>query len=73
MSLAGVPNTHAMAAWLIFAFGTAEQRESLPPRLATGEIRTLLSWEDIVAADPLFWLSEMPTHLDIGRRCFTSD
>jgi alkylation response protein AidB-like acyl-CoA dehydrogenase len=43
MSLAGVLNTHAMAAWLISTFGTAEQRENLLPRLATGEMRAAYS------------------------------
>jgi hypothetical protein len=33
----------------------------------------ILSWADIGAADPLFWLNGMPTHLDIGRRFFTLD
>jgi hypothetical protein len=33
----------------------------------------VLSWADIGAADPLFWLNGMPTHLDIGRRFFTLD
>jgi HD domain len=33
----------------------------------------ILSWADIGAADPLFWLNGLPTHLDIGRRFFTLD
>jgi hypothetical protein len=33
----------------------------------------ILSWADIGAADPLFWLKGIPTHLDIGRRFFSLD
>jgi butyryl-CoA dehydrogenase len=40
MSLAGVLNTHTMAAWLITHHGTDEQRDRLLPRMATGELRS---------------------------------
>jgi butyryl-CoA dehydrogenase len=43
MSLAGVLNTHVMAAWLIETYGTPEQRERLLPPLAAGEIRAAYS------------------------------
>jgi butyryl-CoA dehydrogenase len=43
MSLAGVLNTHVMAAWLIETYGTPDQRERLLPPLATGEIRAAYS------------------------------
>ena len=39
----GVLNTHAMACWLIDRYGTAEQRDRLLPRLATGELRAAYS------------------------------
>jgi len=40
MSLAGVLNTHTMAAWLIANHGTEDQRQRFLPRLASGEIRS---------------------------------
>jgi alkylation response protein AidB-like acyl-CoA dehydrogenase len=40
MSLAGVLNTHTMAAWLIGTYGTDEQRDRFLPRMATGELRS---------------------------------
>ncbi len=43
MSLSGVLNTHVMAANLLKASGTEEQRERWLPRLASGEIRGCLS------------------------------
>src|SRR3989337_345155 len=42
MSLSGVLNTHFMGCYLINKFGTDEQRNSLLPRMATGEIRAAL-------------------------------
>jgi len=43
MSLTGILNTHVMAANLLKAQGTDEQRERWLPRLATGELRGCLS------------------------------
>src|SRR5581483_11019991 len=43
MSLAGVLNTHTIAANLIERFGTDTQRKELLPRMATGEIRAAFS------------------------------
>lgn len=43
MSLSGIINTHVMAANLLKAEGTPEQKERWLPRLATGEIRGCLS------------------------------
>ncbi|HUV11687.1 MAG TPA: acyl-CoA dehydrogenase family protein [Acidimicrobiia bacterium] len=43
MSLSGIVNTHVMAANLLKAEGTGEQRERWLPRLAAGEIRGCLS------------------------------
>src|SRR5688500_3792766 len=39
MSLAGVINSHTMAALIVLKFGTDEQRRRLLPRLAAGEAR----------------------------------
>src|SRR5688500_16378140 len=39
MSLAGVLNSHTMAALIVLSFGTDEQRRRLLPRFATGEAR----------------------------------
>lgn len=49
MSLSGVLNTHFMACYLINKFGTDEQRKTLLPRLATGEIRASLSMSEAEA------------------------
>src|SRR3954453_3798870 len=43
MSLAGVLNTHTIAANLIERFGTDEQRKTHLPRMATGEVRAAFS------------------------------
>ena len=43
MSLSGVVNTHHIAAGLLVAHGTEEQRSSLLPRMVTGEMRGCLS------------------------------
>jgi alkylation response protein AidB-like acyl-CoA dehydrogenase len=43
MSLTGVLNTHMIAATLLKLQGTAEQKERLLPRMATGEMRGALS------------------------------
>lgn len=43
MSLSGVLNTHFMAAWLIDTFGTASQKRTLLPPMATGQKRAAFS------------------------------
>jgi butyryl-CoA dehydrogenase len=43
MSLAGVLNTHTIAATLIYKFGTAEQQARILPTMATGERRAAFS------------------------------
>ena len=43
MSLSGVVNTHTIAASIIVANGTEEQKQRWLPRLATGEVRGCLS------------------------------
>src|SRR3954468_8291413 len=43
MSLAGVLNTHTIAANLIERFGTDAQRKTHLPRMATGEVRSAFS------------------------------
>jgi alkylation response protein AidB-like acyl-CoA dehydrogenase len=43
MSLAGVLNTHTIAANLIERFGTDAQRKDLLPKMATGEVRAAFS------------------------------
>ncbi|MDP9067255.1 MAG: acyl-CoA dehydrogenase family protein [Actinomycetota bacterium] len=46
MSLSGVLNTHFMGCYLINRFGTEEQKQSLLPRMATGEIRAALAMSE---------------------------
>jgi alkylation response protein AidB-like acyl-CoA dehydrogenase len=46
MSLSGVLNTHFMGNYLINKFGTAEQKRSYLPRMATGEIRAALAMSE---------------------------
>ena len=43
MSLAGILNTHTIAANLIYRHGTAEQKQRLLPEMATGERRAAFS------------------------------
>jgi alkylation response protein AidB-like acyl-CoA dehydrogenase len=46
MSISGIINTHFIVAYLIGRYGTAEQKESLLPRMATGEIRAAFSMSE---------------------------
>src|SRR5438034_5647858 len=46
MSISGIVNTHFIVAYLISRHGTAEQRERLLPRLATGEVRGAFSMSE---------------------------
>jgi butyryl-CoA dehydrogenase len=46
MSLSGVLNTHLMAAWMIEAYGTDEQRRRHLPRMAAGEVRAAYSMSE---------------------------
>src|SRR5688500_9664153 len=46
MSLSGVLNTHFMGCYLINRFGTDEQKQSLLPRMATGESRAALAMSE---------------------------
>ena len=46
MSLSGVLNTHFMGCYLINRFGTDEQKQSLLPRMATGEVRAALAMSE---------------------------
>lgn len=39
MSLSGIINTHFMLAYLISAYGTKEQKDCFPPKMATGDVR----------------------------------
>jgi alkylation response protein AidB-like acyl-CoA dehydrogenase len=46
MSVSGIINTHFIVAYLIGQHGTADQKESLLPRMATGEIRAAFSMSE---------------------------
>ena len=46
MSISGIVNTHFIVAYLITRHGTAEQRERLLPRMATGEVRGAFSMSE---------------------------
>jgi alkylation response protein AidB-like acyl-CoA dehydrogenase len=43
ISISGVVNTHFIGSYLLMKFGSDEQRSSLLPRMATGEIRAAFS------------------------------
>jgi alkylation response protein AidB-like acyl-CoA dehydrogenase len=43
ISISGVVNTHFIGSYLLMKFGTDEQRETLLPKMATGEIRAAFS------------------------------
>lgn len=43
ISISGVVNTHFIGSYLLTKFGTDEQRESMLPRMATGELRAAFS------------------------------
>jgi alkylation response protein AidB-like acyl-CoA dehydrogenase len=43
ISISGIVNTHFIGSYLLMKFGTGEQRESLLPRMATGELRAAFS------------------------------
>ncbi|SDN39035.1 acyl-CoA dehydrogenase family protein [Geodermatophilus sp. DSM 45219] len=46
MSVSGVINTHFIVAYMVMQHGTAEQRERLLPRMATGEVRGAFSMSE---------------------------
>jgi alkylation response protein AidB-like acyl-CoA dehydrogenase len=46
MSISGIVNTHFIVAYLITRHGTAEQRERLLPKMATGEVRGAFSMSE---------------------------
>jgi len=46
MSISGIVNTHFIVAYMISRHGTAEQRERLLPRMATGELRGAFSMSE---------------------------
>ena len=46
MSVSGVINTHFIVAYMIIQHGTPEQKESLLPRMATGEVRGAFSMSE---------------------------
>jgi len=46
MSISGIVNTHFIVAYLVSQHGSAEQRGSLLPRMATGEIRGAFSMSE---------------------------
>ena len=46
MSISGIINTHFIVAYLISQYGTPEQKQSLLPRMATGEVRGAFSMSE---------------------------
>src|SRR5881227_1843197 len=46
MSVSGVINTHFIVAYMLMQHGTAEQKERLQPRMATGEVRGAFSMSE---------------------------
>jgi alkylation response protein AidB-like acyl-CoA dehydrogenase len=46
MSVSGIINTHFIVAYLLQQHGTAEQKQSLLPRMATGEVRGSFSMSE---------------------------
>jgi alkylation response protein AidB-like acyl-CoA dehydrogenase len=46
MSISGIVNTHFIVAYLIARHGTAQQRDRLLPRMATGEVRGAFSMSE---------------------------
>jgi alkylation response protein AidB-like acyl-CoA dehydrogenase len=46
MSVSGVINTHFIVAYMVMQHGTEEQRQSLLPRMAAGEVRGAFSMSE---------------------------
>src|SRR5690349_3817211 len=46
MSVSGVINTHFIVAYMVIQHGTAEQKQRLLPRMATGEVRGAFSMSE---------------------------
>jgi butyryl-CoA dehydrogenase len=53
MSLAGILNSHLVAAWMIEAYGTEQQRERLIPAMASGEPRAAMALTEPQAGSDL--------------------
>ncbi|SNT36075.1 acyl-CoA dehydrogenase family protein [Rhodococcoides kyotonense] len=68
ISLAGVVNTHFMAAWMIENYGTEEQRERYLPRMATGELRSAYSMTEPHAGSDVQAIRTKATEIEAGFR-----
>ena len=66
MSLAGVLNTHTIAANLIERFGTDEQRKTHLPRMATGEVRGAFSMSEPGLGSDVAGIRTKATRADDG-------
>jgi alkylation response protein AidB-like acyl-CoA dehydrogenase len=67
ISVSGIVNTHFIGSYLLMKFGTAEQRESLLPRMATGELRAAFSLSEPECGSDVQGIKSVATkHPDSG-------
>jgi alkylation response protein AidB-like acyl-CoA dehydrogenase len=66
MSVSGVINTHFIVAYMVMQHGTPEQKESLLPRMATGEVRGAFSTSEPGLGSDVAGIRTKATRTDDG-------
>ena len=66
MSVSGVINTHFIVAYMVMQHGTPEQKESLLPRMATGEVRGAFSMSEPGLGSDVAGIRTKATRTDDG-------
>src|SRR3954454_6094937 len=66
ISISGIVNANFIGSYLLMKFGTAEQRERLLPRMATGEIRAAFSLSEPELGSDVAAIKTSATRVDGG-------
>src|SRR3954462_5040358 len=66
MSVSGVINTHFIVAYMVMQHGTPEQKQSLLPRMATGEVRGAFSMSEPGLGSDVAGIRTKATRTDDG-------
>jgi alkylation response protein AidB-like acyl-CoA dehydrogenase len=66
MSVSGVINTHFIVAYMVMQHGTAEQKQRLLPRMATGEVRGAFSMSEPGLGSDVAGIRTKATRTDDG-------
>jgi alkylation response protein AidB-like acyl-CoA dehydrogenase len=66
ISISGVVNTHFIGSYLLMKYGTEEQKDTLLPRMATGEIRAAFSLSEPEVGSDVQGIKSTATQVDGG-------